>query len=237
MSSGTRAQSAVGTWCIVLRSKGEQSKLSSWVYDLIRSTNRVADLKGRKGLVARANAASSLCTTYWTLLLDPEFRKFIEQPGSAPDPEQETSASARFARTALHQHIGTAIALLVMAGVQGEHAADALRSVEEELERERHAVPPSIFFRVLVDAKDATCDVADCLRTEAAAEESRIRLRRLGFAAVGLALLGLTASGLALVASPAMAMSAVAAGGGGAILKVIGTTIFTSNVGRAKRDD
>jgi hypothetical protein len=191
--------------------------------------------------MARANAASNLCTTYWTLLLDPEFRRFIEQTLSSSDSEQQTPASARFERTALHQHIDIAIALLVMGGVKGEHAADALRSVEMELERidvrELAARGPHHFFSLLVDAKDATCDVADCLRTEAAVEESRIRLRRLGFAAVGLTLLGLTASGLALVASPAIAMSAVAAGGGGAILNAIGTTIFTHNVERAKRDD
>jgi hypothetical protein len=209
------------------------------VYDLIASTNRVARLRSTGGLrlpvTAQAQAASDLCTTYWKLLLDPEFRQFIQQ--ALP------SSPLEFEEDALRRNITEAIALLVEAGVEGEHAVAALRSV---LEPPRPRPPgfwplsfPSIinpqeFFFRLRDAKDATCELSDLLRSEAAAEETRRKLRRAGFAAVGLALVGLTGGALAFLAGPAVAAGAVAAGGGGAILTAIGTTVFDHNVGLAK---
>jgi hypothetical protein len=207
------------------------------VYDLIASTNRVARLRSTGGLrlpvTAQAQAASNLCTTYWKLLLDPEFRQFIQQ--ALP------SSPLQFEGDAVRRNISEAIALLVEAGVEGEHAVAALRSVLEP------PGPPSLpplffpsisnpeeFFLRLQEAKDATCELSDRLRSEAAAEETRRKLRRAGFAAAGLALIGLTGGALAVLAGPVVAAGAVAAGGGGTILTAIGTTVFDHNVGLAK---
>ena len=209
--------------------------MSSWVYDLIGSTNRVARLRSTGGLrlpvTAQAQAASDLCTTYWKLLLDPEFRQFIQQ--ALP------SSRLEFEGDALRRNISEAIALLVEAGVEGEHAVAALRSVLEPPPDFRRLFFPSIlnpqeFFFRLQEAKDATCELSDRLRSEAAAEETHRKLRRAGFAAAGLALVGLTGGALALLAGPAVAAGVVAAGGGGAILTAIGTTVFDHNVGLAK---
>jgi hypothetical protein len=172
------------------------------------------------------------------LLLDPEFRRYIEERLSPPQPDQEVPSSVRFVGAQIDHHISVAIALLVEGGVRGELAADALRSVANELTPSPGPFrEPNQFFQRLRDAEDAACDLADSLRAEAAAEDARIRLRRLGFAAAGLALVGLTGSALALVAAPAVAFGVAAVGGGGAIVNAIGMTMFDHNVGRARRDD
>jgi hypothetical protein len=210
--------------------------LSAWVNNLIRSTNRVYRVRSSGGrqlpVTALAQAASDLCTTYWELLLDPEFSQFIQQHVLSPSPPTPLVSSEQ--REELRRNIREAILLLVEAGVDGELAVAALRSVEEVGPFVFSTITnPRVFFSRLREAKDLTCELSDRLRSEAASEATYTRRRRLGFAGVGLVLVGLTGAGLAVLAAPAVAAGVVALGAGGAILTAIGTTVFDQNVGIA----
>ena len=207
--------------------------MSSWTYNVIAATNRVARLRSggsaRLPLRAQAAAASELCKTYWQLLLDPEFKQYVEKAIA-----ESSAGLARLTTfvtvTELRCHISEAVALLVEAGVDGTQAIEAVRSVEELVSSGTlEGIEPRAFFARLRDAKDAMCELRDRLRVEAAAEESRWKLRRAGLAGAGLALVGLVGCTLAVVAAPAVGVSAAAAAAGSSILTAIGTTVFDHN--------
>jgi hypothetical protein len=206
--------------------------MPSWMNELAASANQIERLRRTGGLQAQAQGARDLCTIYTDLLINTDFRRVIEQ-------QLQTIPSQGFPLQPpeLRLHIGEAIKLLVEAGVNGELAVDALRSVEELLTSAGVTLPPNTqpeaFFGRLRDAKVHTCELSELLQTEAASETRGRRLRGLAYAGVGLALVGATGGGLALVAAPVL--GSVAAGGGTAILAAIGAIIFDRNVPREDR--
>jgi hypothetical protein len=212
--------------------------MSSWVYDVIGSTNRIARLtsggQAYLPLRAQAAAASELCTTYWKLLLDPEFKRHIEE---------SVEMTARGIRdlqrnpdlNELRCHANQAVALLVEAGLDGKFALDEVRSVQDALSELVGAfrggkskavwtpvVETAAFFRLLRDAQEAVCDLSGQLRTEAISRESRFKLWKAELATAGLGLVGTPA---AVIGEPALAVGA----GVGAMMNVIGSTMFQHN--------
>jgi hypothetical protein len=206
----------------------------AWENDLIRTTNEIARLNRRGGRQALARAARELCTAYSNLLTDSGFAQSIQRT-------LQRASSPGFEATTLRSHVNTAIALLVAAGVDGEQAVAALRSIQNppptpsiagQTDDARPSVvtlpEPEKFFELLRDAKDTACELS-----RLHGERASGRRRRLGFAAVGLALVGLS---VAPVAVPVVAATGVAAAGVAGvchILGAVGALIFVHNVNEA----
>jgi hypothetical protein len=150
--------------------------------------------------------------------------------------------------TAFQSHVNTAIALLVAAGVDGEQAVAALRSIQGLLNPppttpgagEAVATQPSLvklpqpwdqppgFFELLRDAKDAACELS-----RLHGERTAGRGRRLTFAAVGLVLLGVATAPVAVPIVGATGVAAAAVAAGGHILGAFGALIFVHNAHEA----
>jgi hypothetical protein len=194
----------------------------SWVHTLMASSNRLARIQQGHGAVlpprAMAEAAADLCLRYRELLTDSLFCRDMPEAAGLPPAQRHLVAGGADAPHVLRCNLDHALALLVEAGVEGEHALEAVRSVEAAL-RDPQWEPPDaeqLFVR-LRDARDAACALRASLAQRAEAAEGVFRLRRMGLAGVGLVLAGVSAAALAPVAAA------------GAVAGAIGTTIFQHN--------
>lgn len=218
----------------------------SWVIRNIRATNRVARaLRGgtvRLPTRAIAEATAELCANYRSLQLDTGFGADIVDAARAQTILIRSGNHTSDLIKELPCHFDHAIALLVEAGVEGEAAAEAVRSVQElfpskrlswirepdvaRLPKSRDEVfGPGIdvreFFRRLHVAQREVCQLHAVLGEAAASEERRTKLKRMTLAGIGLAVLGVAAGPLGWI-------HPVVAGGAGAVL---GSEVFKAIMG------
>jgi hypothetical protein len=196
----------------------------AWENDLIRTTNEIARLNRKGGHKALALGARELCTAYSNLLADSGFAESVRK--TLP-----TASSPGVQVSELRSHVNTAIALLVEAGVDGEQAVDALRSIQGLLNPPTPPVAgqvvtlpaPQEFFELLRDAKDTACELS-----RLHGERTSRRRRWLVIALVGGVLLGLPAAPVA-----ASVLAAVGGAAVGTIVQALGAAIVVEGVKKA----
>jgi hypothetical protein len=208
----------------------------AWVNDLIRSTNRSARiLRGGEAeisLQAQAAVASELCRRYWDLLLDPTFKRDMEEAYDRQQKLKKNITNLGGNPRELWCHCNEAIALLGEAGMDSEYALEAVRSVQEMLANPNlklGQIEPSEIFVRLQNAKKAVCRLRDELKVRAATESRHSFLRKLAVRGGGLVLVGLSATPLAaVVAAPIVAGAGVpiVAGLANAVIGAIGSAAF-----------
>jgi hypothetical protein len=202
----------------------------SWVAGAIRSTNAAARvLRGgpvKLGTNVLSDMASELCTFYWGLLIDPSFRRDIE---SAAQVQSEQWSAILDYKDDMDCHFNAAIALLAEAGLDGEAAAEAVRSLKANF-ASLQELRSDHFFQQLREVKRAVCELNGRLLLEIEEERKEVRLRRITRAGVGLSLIGVSAAALAVAsATTLLAPAAVATAAGWGILSAIGSRLFETN--------